>query len=146
MRYSDPVLKHALSKAISLLEYALAAVVVVGSFWYLAAGIAPLFTNVTSPQTFFFDFIYLLLTVVIGLEVARLLITHKLVGILEILGFVMARKLLLPETTTLDILIIMLSFSVLIVTWIMLKRYDRERALQKKQEESTPDAMVNTVR
>ncbi len=51
----------------------------------------------------FYELIYRLLLVVIGVELVRTLVTHDLGAVLELLAFVVARKLLKPDLTTIEI-------------------------------------------
>jgi len=68
----------------------------------------------------FYDFIYRVLLLVIGLELSRLLITHNLQAVLELIAFVIARKTLKPDITSLDILLIVLSFFLLICSRVLI--------------------------
>ena len=52
----------------------------------------------------FYELIYRVLLLVIGVELIRTLVTHDLAAVLELLAFVVARKMLKPELSTLDIL------------------------------------------
>ncbi|MGA7212763.1 MAG: hypothetical protein WCE49_20100 [Terrimicrobiaceae bacterium] len=51
----------------------------------------------------FYELIYRILLLVIGVELIRTLVTHDLTAVLELLAFVVARKMLKPELVTLDI-------------------------------------------
>lgn len=51
----------------------------------------------------FYELIYRVLLLVIGVELIRTLVTHDLSAVLELLAFVVARKMLKPELATLDI-------------------------------------------
>jgi hypothetical protein len=51
----------------------------------------------------FYELIYRLLLLVIGVELIRTLVTHDLAAVLELLAFVVARKMLKPDITSLDI-------------------------------------------
>lgn len=53
----------------------------------------------------FYELIYRTLLVVIGVELIRTLVTHDLMAVLELLAFVVARKMLKPDLSTLDILL-----------------------------------------
>jgi hypothetical protein len=53
----------------------------------------------------FYELIYRTLLLVIGVELIRTLLTHDLFAILELLAFVVARKMLKPELPTPDILL-----------------------------------------
>lgn len=68
----------------------------------------------------FYDLIYRVLLLVIGLELARLLITHNLQAVLELIAFVIARKTLKPDITSLDILLIVASFFLLIFSRVFI--------------------------
>ncbi len=54
------------------------------------------------------------LLVGIGLELARLLVTHELVAVLELMAFALARKMLTPGLGAPDMLVIVLAFIVLV--------------------------------
>lgn len=58
----------------------------------------------------FYDLVYRVLMLVIGVELARTLLTHDLEAILELLAFVVARKILKPDVTALDILLCVTAF------------------------------------
>ena len=62
----------------------------------------------------FYELIYRTLLLVIGVELIRTLLTHDLFAILELLAFVVARKMLKPELPTLDILLGVAAFVVLL--------------------------------
>jgi hypothetical protein len=58
----------------------------------------------------FYELIYRILLLVIGVELIRTLLTHDLMAILELLAFVVARKMLKPELPTVDILLGVVAF------------------------------------
>jgi len=62
----------------------------------------------------FYELIYRVLLLVIGIELARTLLTHDLEAILELLAFVVARKTLKPDVTALDIVLSVVGFSALL--------------------------------
>ena len=66
-------------------------------------------------QTATFDeLISRVLLVVIGLELVRMLVVHNLRAILELLAFAIARKMLKPDITALDIALSILAFVALV--------------------------------
>lgn len=67
----------------------------------------------TAKETFY-ELIYRVLLLVIGLELVRMLITHSLAAVLELLAFVIARKMLKPDLTSIDIILSVLAFVVLL--------------------------------
>ena len=68
----------------------------------------------TAKETFY-ELIYRMLLLVIGLELVRMLITHSLAAVLELLAFVIARKMLKPDLTATDIILSVLAFVALLV-------------------------------
>jgi len=62
----------------------------------------------------FYELIYRVLLLVIGVELVRTLVAHELRAILELLGFVVARKMLKPDLAVLDILLSVLAFVALL--------------------------------
>jgi hypothetical protein len=62
----------------------------------------------------FYELIYRVLLLVIGIELVRTLVTHELRAILELLAFVVARKMLKPDLAFLDILLSVLAFVALL--------------------------------
>jgi hypothetical protein len=62
----------------------------------------------------FYELIYRTLLLVIGLELVRMLITHSLSAVLELLAFVIARKMLKPDLTSNDIILSVVAFVVLL--------------------------------
>ena len=63
----------------------------------------------------FYEMVYRVLVLVIGVELIRTLVTHDLGAVLELLAFVIARKLLKPDLTALDILLSVSAFVVLLI-------------------------------
>lgn len=63
-----------------------------------------------------YELIYRVLLLVIGVELIRTLVTHNLGAVLELLAFVIARKLLKPDLSALDILLSVSAFAILLVT------------------------------
>jgi len=62
----------------------------------------------------FYELIYRVLLLVIAIELVRTLVTHELRAILELLAFVVARKMLKPDLNVLDILLSVLAFVALL--------------------------------
>jgi hypothetical protein len=67
----------------------------------------------TAKETFY-ELIYRMLLLVIGLELVRMLITHSLAAVLELLAFVIARKMLKPDLTAADIILSVVAFVALL--------------------------------
>jgi len=67
----------------------------------------------TEKETFY-ELIYRMLLLVIGLELVRMLVTHSLAAVLELLAFVIARKMLKPDLTSIDIILSVVAFTALL--------------------------------
>lgn len=92
------------------LERALAAAILVAIVTF-ALGSASVLTGMDWRQTdTFYEMIYRALILVIGVELIRTLVTHDLGAVLELVAFVIARKLLKPDLTALDILLSVSAF------------------------------------
>jgi hypothetical protein len=61
-----------------------------------------------------YELVYRVLLLAIGVELARTLVTHDPRAILELLAFVVARKMLKPDLSVLDILLSVLAFVALL--------------------------------
>jgi hypothetical protein len=62
----------------------------------------------------FDELIYRVLLLAIGVELVHTLVTHELQAILELLAFVVARKMLKPELAVFDVLLSVLAFVALL--------------------------------
>ena len=107
------------SPAVRWLERGLALAMLVGVL--IAAvngGITMTQMDWTAKETFY-ELIYRVLLLVIGLELVRMLVTHSLAAVLELLAFVIARKMLKPDLTAIDIILSVVAF----VTLLAGRRY-----------------------
>src|SRR3990172_849761 len=96
------------------LERLLACAILAGVVIFAVRSAAVLVGMDWSSTDAFYQLIYRILLLVIGVELARTLITHDLEAILEVLAFVVARKTLTPAVTALDILMSVVAFSALL--------------------------------
>lgn len=92
------------------IEKILAAVVILGVFVYAVSSIGALIAMDWSQNEVFYEFVYRVLLLIIGLELARMLVTHSISAVLELLSFVIARKMLKPDLTSVDIILSVLAF------------------------------------
>jgi len=76
----------------------------------------------------FYELIYRVLLAVIGLELIRMLITHEMIAVLELLAFVIARKMLKPELTSVDIFLSVVAF----VALVLVHQIITEKGIGKK--------------
>jgi hypothetical protein len=101
--------------AITCFERLLALAVLVGVVIFAVGSAQAMMRGDWRETGTFYDLIYRVLLLVIGLELVRTLITHDLAAILELLAFVIARKMLKPDLTALDIVLSVAGFSTLLV-------------------------------
>jgi hypothetical protein len=96
------------------LERALALAILAGVFVF-AVRSAPALADMDWRLTeTFYELVYRVLLLVIGVELVRTLFTHDLRAILELLAFVVARKMLKPDLSVFDILLSVLAFVALL--------------------------------
>lgn len=106
--------KRAFIPLVRWLERALAVVVLAGVLVAMVLGARTIAGADWSAIETFYDLIYRVLLLVIGLELVRMLITHSLGAVLELLAFVIARKMLKPDLTAADIILSVLAFVILL--------------------------------
>ena len=92
------------------LERALALALFVGVVTFSVNSVLALVGMDWRETATFYELIYRVLLLVIGVELVRTLVTHDLRAVLELLAFVIARKLLKPDLSTLDILLSVAAF------------------------------------
>lgn len=102
------------SRVIRYFEYLLSFSVIVFVFISFIFGFFEMYKMSWGSTETFYEMIHRAMAVVIALEFVRMLITHKLNIVLELLAFVIARKMLLPGLTALDILLSIIAFVILI--------------------------------
>ncbi len=91
-------------------EKVLASIVILGVIVYGIGSVQALVQMDWSQSETFYQFIYRVLLLIIGLELARMLVTHSISAVLELLSFVIARKMLKPDLTSVDIILSVLAF------------------------------------
>lgn len=115
-------------------ERALALLVLIGVVISAVTGTAHLVRQDWSITETFYELIYRVLLLVIGLELARMLVTHSLVAVMELLAFVIARKMLKPDLTAADIALSVLAFVALMAARRYLMRDTRDDACIPQQD------------
>ncbi|MBN1293055.1 MAG: hypothetical protein JXB48_14540 [Candidatus Latescibacteria bacterium] len=89
--------------------------------------------------TTFYELIYRVLLMVIGLELVRMLLTHEIFAVLELLAFVIARKMLMPDLTSIDIVLAVIAFVSLLAARKFLfnfMNYSKEKFLPVNETDS----------
>ena len=96
------------------LERFLAAGIVAGIIAYGISSATELVRMNWHETATFYELIYRVLLMVIGIELVRTLLTHSLEAILELLAFVVARKTFKADVDALDIFLCALAFVALL--------------------------------
>jgi hypothetical protein len=107
---NDLVLRSAKMLATGL-ERLLAFGILLGVVAFAYESIVALIQMDWSTTETFYELIYRALLLVISVELIRTLVTHDLMAVLELLAFVVARKMLKPELATIDILLGVAAFA-----------------------------------
>lgn len=129
-------MRIAVGSIIRAVEYALALVVLAGVCVACWETIHVLMVMDWSQPETFYELIYRVLQLVIGLELVRMLIAHSLSAVLELIAFVIARKMLKPDVASLDIALSVGAFVALIAARHAFVRGGCEDCMQSKREQS----------
>jgi hypothetical protein len=97
-------------RVIVVLEKVIAFVVVIGVAAYAFESVAVMTAMDWSVTETFYELIYRVLAVIIGLELVRMLVSHSISAVLELLAFVIARKMLKPDLEAFDIALGVIAF------------------------------------
>lgn len=100
---------------VRLLERVLALIVFIAVIYMVFASVPVIISMDWSQTETFYELIYRVLLAVIGLELIRMLITHEMIAVLELLAFVIARKMLKPDLTATDIAFSVFAFVALVL-------------------------------
>jgi len=98
---------------VTAIERLLALGVLVGSIYFAFQSTFALMELDWRSNDAYYELIYRVLLIVIGVELIRTLVTHDLMAILELIAFVVARKMLKPDVTSLEILVGAMAFTLL---------------------------------
>lgn len=97
-------------KTIIVMEKFVAFAVVLGVITYAVNSIAVLVAMDWAVTETYYEVINRVLAIIIGLELVRMLISHSIASVLELLAFVIARKMLKPDLGSVDIMAGVLAF------------------------------------
>lgn len=104
-------------KIATVLERLLALAIFIGLIIFSFHSVVEMLTWDWSTNETFYQFVYKVLLVVIAVELIRTLVTHDLMAILELIAFVVARKMLNPQISSQEILICSLAFVAMLVAY-----------------------------
>mgnify|MGYP001373267814 CR=1 FL=1 len=103
------------SRVVTASERVMAIAIMAGIIAFAFHSVTAMMGMDWSQNETFYELVYRVLLLVIGLELVRTLITHDLMAVLELLAFVVARKMLKPDLDVLDILLGVAAFVALLV-------------------------------
>lgn len=86
----------------------------------------------------FYETLYRVLLLAIGLELVRMLVVHDLMAVVELLGFVVARKTLKPDLAALDILLAVVAFVALLAVRHLIVAAPSQR---ERSRDETPEGL-----
>ena len=119
------------AKVTAVLEKVIAVGVAMGVIAFILLSI-PVFSQLDwSSIDAFYELVNRALAIMIGLELMRMLISHSIGAVLELLAFVIARKMLHPEISSLDIFLSVVAFVLLMAA----RHYFMERSFEEEWEE-----------
>jgi hypothetical protein len=101
-------------QAVLWVERVLAVAILVGIVVFAVNSVASLAALDWRASETFYEAIYRVLVLVIAAELARTLVTHELRALVEMLAFVIARKMLKPDLDVLDLVLSVLAFVALL--------------------------------
>jgi fumarate reductase subunit C len=109
-------------------ERIIAAATLIAVLWYGIESIHVLVALDWSQTETFYEFINRTLIAIIGLELVHMLVNHSIGAVLELLAFVIARKMLKPDLSSVDIALSAFSFAILMVArhYCMEERFSLE--------------------
>ena len=103
----------------------LAALTLFAVLWYvILSGYMLIGLDWMQPETFQI-FINRMLVAIIGIEIMRMLLYHSIGSVLELLAFVIARKMLYPDLTSMDLVLNTFAFLLLMAArhFLMEKKF-----------------------
>ena len=138
MGRAEQRIAYRFSTLIRWLEIGLAALVLVGVLAAAVSSVRELLGLDWSQAVTFDRLMSRVLFIAIGLELARMLVVHSLRAILEMLAFAIARNMLLPDRTAVDILLGAVGFAVLLAAGRYFLNGEKDRS--SVAPDAPPDA------
>ncbi len=116
-------------KAVFIAERVIATIVFIAVIAFTVLSFPTLANMDWSNIETFYALIYRVLLIVIGMELVRMLVTHSIAAVLELLAFVIARKMLHPDLTSVDIMLGVVAFVALMGS----RHYFTEGSFEQKK-------------
>ncbi len=124
----DP--KHWAATLIRWMELLMALIVIAATAFAFIRSFGVLKDMDWDSMSTFYELIDRVLIIVIGLEFVRMLVVRNLTSVLELLAFVVARKMLKPEMSSLDIALGSFAFVLLVGARYIIEHYHRKTGIK----------------
>lgn len=126
-----------ISKSVKLIERLLALAIIFSVIFYALYNFSYFYYADWQTREVFYELIYRTLLITIGLELARMLVTHNFLSILELLAFVVARKMLTPDLSSIDLFLGVISFVILLIAnRFLLNTNTKSKLISNKSKEN----------
>ncbi len=99
---------------LKLTEIVLATIVFFGTAYFSVITLATFLHRDWSSVTTMYDFIAMVLIILLGFEVARLILVHNITVVLELTLLIIARKMLSPDIGALDLVYCAGAFAIIV--------------------------------
>lgn len=107
---------------LKLIEVFLSALVLCGTVYFGVIALSNFVQRDWSSVTTMYDFIATILVVLLGFEVARLILVHSIIVVMELMLLVVARKMLYPDIPALDLVYCAVAFAVIVGVYYLYRR------------------------
>lgn len=104
---------------LEITEILLAAMVFISVVYFGMNGTLGFLAKDWSSMSVMYDFISFILLILLGLEVARLILVHSITVVMELMLLIVARKMLYPEIAPLDLLYCAMAFSLIVLIYYL---------------------------
>ncbi len=104
---------------LEVVEIALATVIFCAVVYFSFNTAQNFFFKDWSSMSVMYEFISFILLILLGLEVTRLILVHSITVVMELMLLIIARKMLYPEITALDLLYCAIAFVLVVGTYYL---------------------------
>lgn len=106
-------------RVLEIVEIVLAGVIMCAVAYYSFQGASNFLFMDWSRMSVMYEFISYILLILLGLEVARLILVHSITVVMELMLLIIARKMLYPDITALDLLFCAVAFVLVVGTYYL---------------------------
>lgn len=99
---------------VKLAEIVLTGLVFCGVVYFGVFAVGDFFQRDWSSMATMYDFIATILLILLGLEVARLILVHSIVVVMELMLLIIARKMLYPDILAIEMIYCAIAFAIIV--------------------------------